>query len=79
MYRWLIRIGVFTFVLGALLFSPLADLMPVNSSSFLNQSLTRGHFRVVPTGENLGYLGVTLVVVGFLLSCAGLAARRQAR
>jgi hypothetical protein len=79
MSRWLIRIGVFCLALGALLMSPLADLMPVDASAFFSQSMTSGHFRAVPTGENWGYGGNTLVVVGSVLLCAGLVARRRHR
>jgi hypothetical protein len=79
MSLWLIRIGVVTLVPGALLASPLADLMPVDALFFLSQSMTSGHFRVVPTGKNWEYVGVTLVIAGFALSCAGLVARRRDR
>jgi hypothetical protein len=78
MSRWLIRIGVFCLVLGLLLVSPLADLMPVDLSGFIGRGPEGpAHFRVTPAEEGPGHAGVALVGIGFVLFCAGLIARRQ--
>jgi hypothetical protein len=79
MSRGLIRIGVFCLVLGSVFVSPLLDLLPVDASGFLSQPKAVGHFRVVPANEELGHVGVTLVVAGLVLLCAGVVARRRGR
>lgn len=79
MSRWLIRIGVFCLVLGAVFVSPLVDLLPVDALGFLSQSKASGHFRVVPAEEEFGHVGATLVLVGLVLLCAWIVARRRGR
>jgi hypothetical protein len=78
MSRWLIRIGVFFFVVGVLLLSPLTDLLPVNGTGPFSRPADPSLFRVVPT-ENEGNGGMALAIMGAALLGAGLLARRRSR
>lgn len=81
MSRWLIRIGVACFILGAVLVSPLIDLLPVEVFAFLSHpsaSASDYLFRVVPVEESPWHVGDAFVLAGLVLVGAGLFARRGA-
>lgn len=79
---WLLRLGALCVVLGAVLISPLMDLLPADWNAH-----DRDHevfFRAVPApafGTRVGFdeTGAALIVLGLTLVCAGVAVRRTGR
>ncbi len=75
--RWVIRVGVFSLVLGVLLLSPIADLLPLDLwasiSSSLNSQEKHAYVRVVAAEQSytvqaiLVLLGLALMLLGHLL------------
>jgi uncharacterized protein YjeT (DUF2065 family) len=77
----MIRVGCCFLVIGVILASPLADLLPVDTSDWLSGVFSRqAHsrfYRVVPAeNNNLTVIGIALIVIGFLLAGMGLLTRR---
>jgi hypothetical protein len=72
-YKWLSRLGYVLALLGLLLFTPAADLLPVDVLSILQPEAQQTYFRVVPLRGEAFFIHPTFAVVGACLLLVGIA------
>ncbi len=80
MNKWLMRIGVFLIVIGILLFTPLADYLPIDLwqsiKSIFSSENTHTYFKVLP-GEASYTPHIVFLSIGALFVASSLLIKRR--